>query len=91
MKPLGEQRRHFWLLQRMARKTGVDLVRAFDGAAMSGADWAETVRNCRTCDWTEGCEVWLRGGEAAQVPPKPCRNRARLAVLKVEQEVEACR
>ena len=88
MTPLGDPRRHYWLVQGMAKATGVDLVRAVEEGRLTLADWADTVQSCRACAWTEGCDHWLKQGTPAAVPPKPCRNRARLASLRLEQELE---
>ena len=87
MKPLGPAKRHYWLLQDMAKATKIDLVRAFDRGVIDNADWATLVTACRGCDWAGGCQRWLQNGDGAEVPPKPCRNRARLAALKIEQEL----
>jgi hypothetical protein len=87
MAPLGAPRRHYWLVQGMARATGVDLVRAFDEGRLAPADWAETVERCRACGWADGCRKWLAAGATASVPPAPCRNRARFALLRADQEL----
>ena len=88
MKPLGDQNRHYWLVQGMAKTTGVDLARASEQGDLDQSEWADTVRECRACDWADGCHTWLRGTQNVDVPPPQCRNRARLAMLRVEQELE---
>lgn len=87
MKPLGPVRRHYWLLQDMARTTGVDLAAALERGTIEKADWAGMVRACRECDWDKGCRRWLRGGPEVDVAPRDCRNRTRLAALRIEQEL----
>jgi len=87
MTPLGDPRRHYWLVQGMARATGVDLVRAFEAGRLDQADWAETVERCRACGWSGGCRAWLAAGRTASVPPRRCCNRARIAMLRVEEEL----
>jgi len=88
MKPLGDPKKHFWLVQGMARATGVDLVQAADQGRLTQADWAQTVQTCRTCTWVDGCKAWLTTAAHVDVPPQPCRNRAQLAMLRLEQELE---
>lgn len=88
MKPLGDPKQHYWLVQGMARATGVDLVHAVGKGWLSQRDWARTVQTCRACDWANGCKDWLRGDIFVDVPPKTCRNRAQLAMLRLEQEFE---
>lgn len=51
MARLGDPRRHYWLLQRMARTAGVDLVAAYDQGRICPQDWAEMVMACRRCRW----------------------------------------
>ncbi|WP_397542884.1 DUF6455 family protein [Roseovarius salis] len=87
MTPLGDPRRHYWLLQDMARATGVDLVRAFEEGRLGQNEWAETVERCRACGWAGGCRAWLASGVVDAAPPRPCRNRARFAILHLEEEL----
>ncbi len=89
MPPLGDMRSHYWLLLDMARKTDVDLVAAFRDGRITNADWAGMVAACRACNWTEGCREWMRDTDQCAVAPARCRNRARLAVLRADQEMEA--
>jgi hypothetical protein len=88
MKPLGDSKSHYWLVQRMAQATDTDIVAAMEQAELSNEDWAEMVQSCRGCDWTECCERWL--GEAdhgsAEAAPEPCLNRARFLRLKAALE-----
>jgi len=87
MTPLGDPRRHYWLIKGMACATGTDVVHAFGEGRLDNADWAAMVRDCRRCGWAENCADWLARGGAACVAPAPCRNRRRLAVLRVEEEL----
>ncbi|MCG7493734.1 DUF6455 family protein [Thalassobius sp. Cn5-15] len=85
MKPLGNLKRHFWLVKRMAKTTGVDLAAARDGGQLSQKDWAQMVSRCRTCSTPEACSRWLdsaalNGG--AEVQPEYCENKDRLNSLK---------
>ncbi|WP_101067776.1 DUF6455 family protein [Roseovarius salinarum] len=88
LKPLGPPRRHYWLLKRMARATGTDLVRARHAGSLDGPDWAEMVQRCRGCGWAGGCARWLRAEPHREVPPHGCANRARLARLKIDQVMD---
>jgi len=87
MHPLGDKGRHYWLLQDMARATDVDLVGAFRDGRITSRDWAEMIDLCRACDWGDGCQTWLQAGKAPRPIPRHCRNSARLAQLKCEQEL----
>lgn len=91
MKPLGDTRSHFWLVQRMAQATQTDLVAAMARAELTNADWAEMVQSCRGCDWTEGCKRWVTAQDAASegAAPRACINRDRFLRLKEAlEEVE---
>ena len=88
MKPLGDTKEHLQLLQEMSRATGVDLVRAQQDGLIDQSDWAEMVQACRGCNWVEECRSWLDGAGEVATPPDTCCNRMRLAVLRLEQEME---
>ncbi len=87
MTPLGDLRHHYWLVQRMAQRTGVDLVGAYEEGRIDPEDWAGMVQACRGCEWAEGCAEWLGRKSEAAAAPKPCCNRARLAMLRLEEEL----
>ena len=76
VRPLGEEKRHYWLALGMAQVSGADLQRALDEGRITHGDWAEVVQRCRGCAWTEGCDCWM----AAQDPchpstvPQACPN-----------------
>ena len=88
MKPLGDPCRHYWLVQDMARATDVQLVPAFREGRLSAREWAGMVDRCRGCDWVEGCRSWLSQPDRRDAIPEKCRNRARFALLKLEQELD---
>lgn len=69
-RPLGPEKRHYWLAVSMARATGADLQRALETGIITHQDWADLVRRCRGCGWTEGCDCWMARQErgAADVP-----------------------
>ena len=71
MAPLGDPRRHYWLVKGMAKATGVNLVRAVEQGRLTVEDWAETVQSCRACGWAEGCRDWLDMAGAATTLPQP--------------------
>lgn len=87
---LGPENEHFWLVQRMAKATGVDLVQAADLNIMTQHDWADIVTHCRGCDWSQSCGRWLKQSQDAErALPENCVNRSRLAEIKAElSEVE---
>ena len=89
MRPLGETRRHFWLVQRMADVSGLDLARASARGDLDQETWADVVQRCRGCVWTEGCERFLqRGHEDGFEWPEKCLNRLSLATLKAFEEMD---
>ncbi|WGW05118.1 DUF6455 family protein [Tropicibacter oceani] len=86
-RPLGPERRHYWLAKRMAKATGVDLESAMDQGELTQQDWASMVTTCRGCAWTQGCRHWLNqphslGNDAPRSLPEGCANRAPLANLR---------
>jgi hypothetical protein len=70
VRPLGDEKRHYWLALGMAQTSGVDLQRALEEGRITHGDWAEVVTRCRGCGWTEGCDCWL----AAQDGRRPQRS-----------------
>ncbi|CUH74685.1 DUF6455 family protein [Tropicibacter naphthalenivorans] len=86
-RPLGEENEHYWLVQRMAKATGVDLVRAWDQGLLTHDDWAAIVTRCRGCRWAEGCDHWLDlPTDADRDLPHSCLNKTRLAKIKATLE-----
>lgn len=88
MKPLGDQNTHFWLAQRMARLSEIDLVAAMNAAELTQEDWAGMVQDCRGCDWSRGCQKFLarQAGSPVEEAPDTCRNSAKFAALKAALE-----
>jgi hypothetical protein len=85
-KALGDETEHFWLVQRMAKSVGVDLVKASDLGELSQEDWAAMVTQCRGCAWTAGCHRWLDSrAEEVDRAPETCLNRTMMALLKETQ------
>lgn len=83
IRPLGPEIEHYWLVQRMAKQTGVDLVAAMQAGIIDQTQWAGIVTHCRSCDWAEGCHQWLDTAEAEDTElPKPCVNRDTLAGIQ---------
>ena len=84
---LGAENEHYWLVQRMAKATGVNLVQAMDDGVLTQKDWAGIVTRCRTCQWTEGCDRWLNAPtEDTRDLPDTCLNSTRLARIKTKLE-----
>lgn len=88
MQLLGDVKRHFLLVKRMARATGADLEGAVQSGRLSESDWAETITRCRGCTCVDACETWLRVGELADMPPRDaplhCENRDLFRGLTME-------
>lgn len=89
MMPLGAQIEHFWLVQRMAKARGVDLVAAMAAGDLTQADWAQMITQCRGCTWGQGCAKWLdsHAGSSDQVSPGTCVNRIKFLKLKDKHAV----
>lgn len=79
-KPLGDQVHHYWLVQRMAARTGADLVAATQKAELSQHEWADMVTRCRGCAWGDRCAHWLEqhNDTASSLPPNACLNKEKL-------------
>lgn len=74
-RPLGDEKRHYWLAVGMAQATGADLQRALEEGVITHGDWAGVVQRCRGCGWTEGCDCWMSKQEkGAAVVPAACPN-----------------
>lgn len=92
--PLGDERAHYWRVQRMARATGLDLAEAQRAGVLPQRDWAGIVSRCRGCLWAEGCDRWLdqraelddgaADMDAPRACPRDCVNRGRFAELQGE-------
>lgn len=76
VRPLGDEKRHYWLALGMAQASGADLQRALEEGRITHGDWAAVVQRCRGCSWTEGCDCWLRAQnpETAAEVPQACPN-----------------
>jgi hypothetical protein len=83
VRPLGDEKRHYWLALGMAQAAGADLQRALDEGRISHADWAGVVTRCRGCGWTEGCDCWLsaQDPDVAASIPQACPNAAFLEAV----------
>ncbi|HKL46881.1 MAG TPA: DUF6455 family protein [Roseovarius sp.] len=87
MSPLGDMRRHYWLVLEMARLAGVDLVAAFRDGQLDNRSWAAMVASCRACGDVDTCEDCLRDHETGSEPPPGCRNRMDFRLLRDQQKV----
>jgi hypothetical protein len=78
VRPLGDEKRHYWLALGMAQTTGADLQRALDEGTITHGDWAEVVGRCRACSWAQGCRCWMDAQDrgAAVGVPRACPNAA---------------
>lgn len=82
---LGDTTEHFWLIQRMAKTSGLDLAEAMHKGALDQDEWASMITRCRGCAWAEGCHRWLDVvDQTSDTAPEPCLNRARMTELKTE-------
>lgn len=84
--PLGPTLEHYWKVQRMARKLGVDLCDAMERDDLSPDHWADMVQRCRGCLDTGHCERFLSAPEDAPRPSPTCENKKVFAALALLQE-----
>lgn len=85
--PLGETAAHYWFVQRMAKASGVDMAKVAGSGSIDQNHWADIVRTCRSCQWTDGCERWLsrQDPNAIEGPPDDCLNAGFLRELAERQ------
>jgi hypothetical protein len=77
-KPLGDENKHYWLVQSMAQAAGVDLAAEAAAGHLPQDKWADMVTRCRGCSWERdgGCSRWMAlqvADEPITVPSK-CEN-----------------
>lgn len=83
----GDVNEHYWLAQRMAKATGVDVAGAFSDGALDSEEWADLITRCQTCRWTEGCKRFLdRTSDDTPSIPHTCENHALLERLAARQD-----
>ncbi len=79
MTPLGDITHHLWLVRRMARATGADLVAAVHEGQLAADDWSQMITNCRGCACAEQCGAKLadleRSDDGRAQAPLYCENR----------------
>ncbi len=91
MKPLGDQRDHYWLALSMAKTSGVDLQAAIDSGHFSQDRWAEAVERCRGCGWGAECPQWLEEHAGEGRAAAECVNAELFRKLKRMQDAAAAR
>lgn len=80
---LGDPNRHYWLMQRMLKRTGTDALTPFAEGELTQQDWAALVQTCRGCDNAQGCRTWLGAlAPATRDAPAFCANAERFAALR---------
>lgn len=84
---LGPQTEHFWLVQRMAKAAGVNLVQAWDAGLIDHEGWSGIVTRCRGCQWTDGCRRILdKPVTGNRTVPEACRSREWLDRIRAKLE-----
>lgn len=68
MKPMGDQREHYWLVQRMAKALGCDTVEAMANGTLESSEWSDMVTRCRGCEVKCACKLWLNRAELDAAP-----------------------
>jgi len=88
-RPLGNTGVHYWLVQRMAKRCGVDTSNAATCGDIDQDDWVGLVQKCRGCTWVDGCERWLSkfDEDGTVSPPHECVNaEVLIALADVQRE-----
>ncbi len=82
--PLGDPAVHFWLTRSMARTLGVSFSEAMACGALSAADYAKMVTDCRKCPCVGDCQAWLgaQGGLAMEAPEFCCHAKVLLELAE---------
>lgn len=85
--PLGDTGVHYWRVQRMAKTCGVDTALAARDGLLEQEDWVDVVQKCRSCQWSNECQRWLRRHErdATARPPSDCVNAEIFKMLSERQ------
>jgi len=81
VRPLGDEREHYWLALGMAQTVGLDLQAEIEAGHLTRADWAETVQRCRSCGWAGECPGWMAAQADAERAPASCVNADRFNAL----------
>lgn len=84
MKPMGDPRKHYWQVLKMANATGTPLQAAFEEGALAPQDYAELITKCQRCPQPEKCGVILEAREKLSDTPDFCPNRETYARLRRE-------
>lgn len=87
-RPLGNTGVHYWLVQRMAKRCGVDTSSAAACGDIDQDGWVEMVQKCRGCTWADGCARWLAhlDEDGTVSPPPECVNADILNALAESQK-----
>jgi hypothetical protein len=81
VRPLGDEREHYWLALGMAQTVGLDLQAEIEAGRFTRALWADTVTRCRGCDWAGACPGWMERHPNAERAPSSCVNADRFNAL----------
>ncbi len=86
MQAKGEKASTQWLIPRVNRPRGVDLVKALREGVLTPADYIETIGGCRTCDDPAVCARLSEGEAGRETLSEPaaagCRNAALVRELR---------
>ncbi|PUB12113.1 hypothetical protein DFP92_11189 [Yoonia sediminilitoris] len=82
MKPMGEPRKHYWQVLKMANATGTPLQAAFEDGDLGSADFADLITKCQRCPQPEKCSVILDRVRKLPDTPDFCPNRETYARLR---------
>lgn len=82
MKPMGDPRKHYWQVLKMANATNTPLQEAFETEKLSQTDYADLITKCQRCANPEKCGAILAATERLADTPDFCPNRETYAGLR---------
>ncbi len=82
MKPMGDERKHYWRVLKAAKISGVSLQYALDNGKISKSDYAQMITKCRRCPEPAKCAAQFAEPQVTTQLPDFCVNRDTFAALK---------
>lgn len=82
MDNLGNAEMHFWLTRSVARVMGISFSEEMSCGRISAKEYSDLVTNCRTCQRTATCSLWLASqASLSRTAPEGCKNAPELEAL----------
>ncbi len=74
MRPLGDERAHYWRVMGMSHACEVDLQKALVTGKLTHTDYAAMIHRCRGCERVGACDRTLAAGHPRDEAPEYCVN-----------------